>query len=114
VHEASRQRVEGLTYKTGNFLGLRKNTGVGSSAKHIINMTAAARLRPPKTRSLSHRLTVHSCAVSLESRENIETIIKFKWKQKGNIDRSENDEHMDQSWVLHTRRRNWHLITLAI
>lgn len=47
----------GGTHSMANLSGLNKKTGVGSSAKQVTNIANAARLRPPKTRRRSHRLT---------------------------------------------------------
>jgi hypothetical protein len=49
--------IAGNTHKTANFLGLRINTPVGIKAKQMMNINAAATLRPPKTSSRSHLLT---------------------------------------------------------
>jgi hypothetical protein len=53
------EAIDGLcTYSTANLRGFNTNTGVGSRTKQIINIAAAARLRPPKRSKRSHRLTV--------------------------------------------------------
>jgi hypothetical protein len=47
------------TYNITNFLGFNAKTGINVNA--TTKRATAARLRPPKTRSRSHRLTVQLC-----------------------------------------------------
>lgn len=53
--EQSSRRL--MTYNMANFLGLRTKIPVGISAREATNNAKAARLRPPKAKSRSHRLT---------------------------------------------------------
>lgn len=58
---------EPLTYKTTNLRGFTMNMPVGTSAKPIMNIAAAARLRPPNRSRRSHRLTMRRRSCQLKS-----------------------------------------------